>query len=77
MASLYFVTPQQSREISVNRAQGEWLEEMLKRLQIGNTKTYTYQEVKDHYEAAGLEDFELFWDNKPVSGLYQLGLLKL
>ena len=24
---------------------------------------------------AGLDDFELFWDNKPVNGLYKFGLL--
>ena len=29
------------------------------------------------FEAAGLEDFELFWDNKPVNGLQKFGLLRL
>jgi hypothetical protein len=33
--------------------------------------------VKDSYEAAGLADFELFWDNKPVNQLYKIGLLQL
>jgi hypothetical protein len=33
--------------------------------------------VKDSYEGAGLEDFELFWDNKPVNALYKFGLLTL
>ena len=50
---------------------------MLPKLSVDNVKTYTLQEVKASYEAAGLEDFELFWDNKPVSGLYKFGLLKL
>jgi hypothetical protein len=31
----------------------------------------------DSYKAAGLEDFELFWDNKPVNTLHKVGLLKL
>jgi hypothetical protein len=31
----------------------------------------------DSYNAAGLEDFELFWDNKPVNTLYKAGLLML
>jgi hypothetical protein len=35
------------------------------------------QEIKDDYEQQVLEDFELFWDNKPVSTLYKAGLLKL
>ena len=25
----------------------------------------------------GLEDFELFWDNKPINTLYKFGLLEL
>jgi hypothetical protein len=33
--------------------------------------------VKTDYEATGLDDFELFWDNKPVNTLYKLGLLHL
>jgi len=37
----------------------------------------TLPQVKANYEAAGLEDFELFWDNKPVSGLYKVGLLRV
>jgi hypothetical protein len=37
----------------------------------------TYAAVKESYEAAGLEDFELFWDNKPVTTLYKAGLLRI
>ena len=37
----------------------------------------TYAVVKESYEAAGLEDFELFWDNKPVTTLYKAGLLRI
>ncbi len=63
--------------MKVNKAQGEWLAGILPKLSVANVKTYTLQEVKESYEAAGLEDFELFWDNKPVSNLYKFGLLKL
>ncbi len=77
MASLSFETLQNTQQISVNREQGQWLEAMLKKLKLENSNTYTYQAVKENYELAGLEDFELFWDNKPVSGLSKLGLLKL
>jgi hypothetical protein len=35
------------------------------------------QEVKDNYDAAGLEYFELFWDNKPINTMNKLGLLRL
>jgi len=34
----------------------------------------TLKEVKADYELAGLEHFELFWDNKPVNGLNKAGL---
>jgi hypothetical protein len=50
---------------------------MLKELSIANPKMLTLQDVMNSYKAAGLEDFELFWDNKPVNTLYKVGLLKL
>ncbi|HJV19434.1 MAG TPA: radical SAM protein [Sediminibacterium sp.] len=77
MASLHFETLQHSRQISVSREQGQWLAGILDKLKVTQRKTYTYQEVKEHYEQSGLTDFELFWDNKPVSGLSKFGLLKL
>jgi len=49
----------------------------LPQLSPGNFKIWSVQEVKANYEAAGLEDFELFWDNKPVTSLYRAGLLVL
>ena len=77
MASLTFQGKTKSINISVNQPQGIWLAGMLERLSAHNLKTYTWQEVKEHYEAAGLEDFELFWDNKPVNSLQKFGLLRL
>ena len=77
MASLTFHTRHETIEIKVNDQQGKWLAAMLGELSISNNKTYTLQEVKNNYDAAGLEDFELFWDNKPVSGLSKAGLLVL
>jgi hypothetical protein len=46
-------------------------------LSVSNPKTLSLQEVKTDYENAGLEDFELFWDNKPINTLYKAGLLML
>ncbi len=77
LASLTFVGKQETVNIKVDKPQGIWLAEMLQKLSVENAKTYTALEVKESYEAAGLEDFELFWDNKPVNGLYKVGLLKL
>ncbi len=77
MTSLTFQDRKEKYSISVGREQGDWLADMLSKLSITNAKTYTLQEVMDSYRDAGLEDFELFWDNKPVNTLHKMGLLKL
>lgn len=77
MVSLSFITQKDAQQIQVPEAQGLWLVSMLPQLSVANAKTTTLQQVKDSYEAAGLEDFELFWDNKPVNTLYRVGLLVL
>ena len=77
MISLTFQSRKETFNIKLNLQQGEWLVMILRQLSVGNSKTYTLQEVKNNYESAGLEDFELFWDNKPVNTLYKIGLLQL
>jgi hypothetical protein len=77
MTSLSFETKTETHTIQVNQPQGKWLEQLLPQLAIHNIKPLTLQQVKESYEAAGLEDFELFWDNKPVNTLYKAGLLSL
>jgi radical SAM superfamily enzyme YgiQ (UPF0313 family) len=77
MISVSFATKKQTVQVQFPKAQGNWLINILPNLSIDNPKTWTLQELKDSYEAAGLEDFELFWDNKPVSTMNKLGLLKL
>lgn len=77
LASVTFHSNSASLNIKVDKAQGQWLVGMLPLLSVHNPKTMTLQEVKEHYETSGLEDFELFWDNKPVNGLYKFGLLVL
>jgi len=63
--------------IKVDKPQGQWLADTLERLSVRQPKAYTIKEIKASYEAAGLENFELFWDNKPVNTLYKVGLLTL
>jgi hypothetical protein len=75
MASLSFATKKDNLQIQVHEAQGLWLAELLPQLSVRQPRVTTLQQVKDSYEAAGLEDFELFWDNKPVSTLYKAGLI--
>ncbi|MDF2379986.1 radical SAM protein [Nostoc ellipsosporum NOK] len=77
MTSFTFQTKRAPFSISVGRGQGEWLAEILKKVSVDNPHLHTLQEVKDSYEAAGLDDFELFWDNKPVNTLWKAGLLAL
>jgi len=77
MTSLSFETKTETHTIQVNQLHGKWLEALLPQLSVHNIKPLTIQQLKDSYEAAGLEDFELFWDNKPVNTLYKTGLLSL
>lgn len=77
MAVLHFTTKKETHKIQLPEAQGRWLAGMLSQLSVYHLKTGTLQEVKDSYEAAGLEDFEIFWDNKPISTMNKLGLLRL
>jgi len=76
MLSLSFQTKMEVVNIKVNKAEGNWLLLTLKNLAVAG-KAYTLQDLKGSYEAAGLHDFELFWDNKPVNTLYRAGLLQL
>jgi hypothetical protein len=74
---LSFETLQSDLTIRLSKEEGAWLLSILPQLQVDNPKTMTRQELKTSYEAAGLPDFELFWDNKPISNLYKAGLLQL
>jgi hypothetical protein len=77
MTELIFQNKKETASIKVNEQQGDWLAAMLEKLAVHNSNVYTLQQVKENYEANGLEDFELFWDNKPVNSLYRFGLLQL
>ena len=77
MATLSFTTKKEMLKIQLPAEQGKWFANLLQQLAGATAKTVTLQQVKDSYEAAALEDFELFWDNKPVSTMYKLGLLQL
>ena len=77
MATLSFITKKETQQIQIPKAQGDWLANILQQITVHNTKTYTLKELEESYEAAGLEDFELFWDNKPVNTLYRYGVLSI
>ncbi len=75
--NLLFQTTAAPLNISVEPVKGSWLLELLQKTAVAETAGLTYTAVKESYEAAGLEDFELFWDNKPVTTLYKAGLLRV
>ena len=77
MASLTFQSKKESLNIKISEKEGEWLANILEKTSVNNLKTYTLQEVKADYEAEGLENFELFWDNKPINTMNKMGLLRL
>lgn len=72
-----FQTLQSSFSMSVSVPQGEWLLSILSLVSIQNSNGISYVSIKEHYEKAGLEGFELFWDNKPITHLYKAGLLRV
>ena len=77
MASITFQTKKSEINIKVSKEQGEWLSNLPSLIYIENHKKYTIQDIQNDYEKNGLEDFELFWDNKPVNQLYKVGLIML
>ncbi|SDX69792.1 Radical SAM superfamily enzyme YgiQ, UPF0313 family [Flavobacterium degerlachei] len=76
MMSLTFHDKKESFTIQTNKAEGEWLTEILQKVSVANAKVYTLQEIKNDFEKQ-LEDFELFWYSKPVNSLREYGLLVL
>jgi hypothetical protein len=77
MATLSFIGKKNMQQAQVLKSHADWLVEMLEKLSVNNLKTFSLQEIKDNYEAAGLEDFELFFDNKPMNTMNRSGLLRL
>lgn len=75
MTRLQLITATTTMEIQLPQAQAHWLQQTLTKMNGG--QLLTGLQLQQSYEAAGLEDFELFWDNKPISQLYKAGLLRL
>ena len=73
--NLQFQTNKNEFNINVEPAKGIWLLQLLPLLSIANGNGLSIEKVKENYANAGLDGFELFWDNKPMTGLYKAGLL--
>jgi len=72
---LSFHTKVDKYEITVDKDKGEWLLSSLEKLKPEN-KPLSYGQLKKDYESQ-LEDFELFWYSKQITGLREHGLLVL
>ena len=77
VAELSVETPQETMVIRTDPAQGRWLADYLSRITEKADRSFLTREAEDDHQAAGLEDFGLFWDNKPVNGLWKAGLLRV
>lgn len=76
MATITFINKSTSLVIDIPKQDADWLLPMLEKMTIGD-KLLTLQEMKERHEAADLEDFELFIDNKPMNTMHKVGLLRL
>ncbi len=75
LASIDIFSKKETVNIKTGKEQGIWLAGVLEKLSVNNSALWTMADLKADYEQAGLEDFELFWENKPVNTLYKAGLL--
>jgi hypothetical protein len=74
---LQFQTSSNSFSISIDPKQADWFLKILPQLSVENSNGLLLSEIKASYQAAGLDGFELFWDNKPISNLHKAGLLRI
>ena len=75
--NLHFQTNTGQFNISLEPNIGKWFMELLPLLSIEKGSGLTYAQIKESYNSAGLDGFELCWDNKPITGLYKAGLLSI
>jgi hypothetical protein len=76
MMTLTFHDKKESFTIQTGKKEGEWLLEILNKISVSNTKTFTHKEIKADFER-NFQDFELFWYSKPMNTLRDFGLLVL
>jgi hypothetical protein len=76
MAKITFINKSSTLVIDIPKQDANWLLPTLEKMSLVD-KLLTLQEMKESHEAAGLEDFELFIDNKPMNTMHKVGLLRL
>ncbi len=77
MATLLFHDKREDFSVSLPAEEAEWLITFLNNAAAPNQSVTTLSQVRQSYDAAGLENFELFWFGKPMQALREKGLLLL
>ena len=57
--------------------EGKWLETALNAMSASRGEPFTLQTLKQHFDALGMDDFDLFWEDGLVDELRELGLLMI
>ena len=74
ISAITLINKTTSLKIEIPEPQANWLLDVLNKLSQ-DMQAISIQQLKTEYDQAGLEDFDLFIQNKPVSNLYKVGLL--
>jgi hypothetical protein len=74
MITIHLINHSSEIKIDLQKSHGDWLLSMLSKLS-SHKEEITLNDLRKDFENSGLEDFELFWDNKPVNQLHKIGLL--
>ncbi len=62
-------------ELIVPEQLGMWLVDILARISLGPTKTWTFEEFQKEFNQSGSGDFRNFWEGEIVDELREMGLL--
>ncbi len=76
MIKLTFHDKKETIAINLNKDEGEWLVLILEKTSVYNSKVWTLVDIKNDFETY-FDDFELFWQSKPIAVLRESGLLVL
>jgi radical SAM superfamily enzyme YgiQ (UPF0313 family) len=75
--NLRFETNKNTISIHVDPEKGKWFVNLLSTINVELSTGMTLADIKADFIAAGLQDFDLFWDNKPINALHKAGLLRI
>jgi hypothetical protein len=76
MVKLTFHDKKETIVINLNKNEGEWLVTILEKTSVYHSKVCTLLDIKNDFETH-FEDFELFWQSKPIATIKNHDLLIL